>query len=152
MSEVKGFSLLEMLVVLAIIGVLLAVSVPRFTPIYQQRFVTDYCDKLSAIRTYLEIKKEMDIIYRCYPTSLSASDIERELDIAMIDPFTGNDINILTQDLSSFFSPCGDVSNTYTIRYCPVVVNSCAYTYKIKIYSELLDQINPNCLLGVVSP
>ena len=148
----KGFSLLEILVVLAIIGVLLAVSIPRFTTIFQQRPVTDYCDKLRAIRTYLEIRKEMDIMYRCYPTSFSASDIEMVLDIAMTDPFTGNDINILIQNLSSFSSPCNDVGNTYTIRYCPVVVNSCAYTYKIKIYNELLDQINPNCLLGVVKP
>jgi len=148
----KGLSLLEVLVVLTIIGVLLAVSVPRFTNIFRQRPVTNYCDKLRAIRTYLEIKKEMDIIHRCYPASLSASDIETELDIAMIDPFTNNHIDISIQALSSFSSPCSDVSNTYTIRYCPVIVNSCTYAYKIKIYNELLGQINPNCLLGVVSP
>ncbi len=139
----KGFSLIELLTVIIILGILLLIALPRFTPLFFKEPDVRYCSLLQTVRQHLEIEKEKDIINRCYPDSLTIDFLK--------DPYTGHSITIVSQTLSTLEDGCSSPSQTDKIYYCPIVVNGCAYAYKLGITTSLRIRLDSSCLLGVDS-
>jgi len=139
----RGFSLIELLTVIIILGILLLIIVPRLTPLFSKEPDVQYCALLQSIRQHLEVSKERDIVHRCYPNYLVV-DIPK-------DPYTGHDITIASQTLNSIDDICPSPSRTDTIYYCPVVTDGCIYAYKLGIANNVIDKIDRGCLIGVDS-
>ena len=137
----RGFSLIELLTVIIILGILLLITVPRLTRLFSKEPDVQYCSILQTIRQQLEVSKEQDIVHRCYPDDLIIDTLK--------DPYTGNNIIIASQTLSSIDGICSSPSQTDKIYYCPIVVNGCAYAHKLGISSSIKSKLNSGCLLGV---
>ncbi|NOZ92343.1 MAG: hypothetical protein GXO59_03635 [Dictyoglomi bacterium] len=128
---------------LVILGVLLLAIVPRFTPIFHESKPSTYCGFLRAIRTYLEIEKEKDIVSRAYPDNISTASIETLLDIHLTDPYTSHEIYIETT------SNCSGNVSTDIIRYCPIRTNGKVFSYKLGVSQTVKNEVYPGCLIGV---
>ncbi len=145
----RGFSLIELLIIIIIVGVLLLVSVLKFSPVLTASAPARYCNIMRAIRSYLEFKKEQVLINRCYPSSIDVNEIKKVLDINTTDPYTNSPIEIYTTQLSSVSDACPSVDTTQNIIYCPVIVNGCAYSYKLGVSYTIKREVYPGCLIGV---
>ena len=133
--------MIELLVVLIMLGIVLLMSIPRLSMLFSSSEPTRYCNNLRSLRTELEVMKANDLIHRCYPSSVSS--------LHLIDPYTGHPIDILTSTLSQVYRHCPLPATTDTIYYCPVVVDGCAYAYKIGIARSVEADIYTGCLIGV---
>jgi len=85
----KGFTLVELVIVLVILGVLVALAVPRFTTSAEKAKETTFCSNVRTIKSQLELYK---MTMGSYPTTASLSDFLNSPDYfesAPINPYTG---------------------------------------------------------------
>jgi len=86
----KGFTLVELVVVLVILGVLVALAVPRFTASATKAKETTFCSNVRTIKSQLELYK---MTTGSYPTTASFVDSflknESYFESAPINPYTG---------------------------------------------------------------
>jgi len=94
LNDKKGFTLIEMIVVVGIIGVLVAILVPRFTDIRSKSFAKATIANAKTVSTALELYYSEN---NNYPTLTSAvflgsstSSIESFLSVPLSNPYTGN--------------------------------------------------------------
>lgn len=119
----KGFTLVELVVVLVILGVLVALAVPRFTASASKAKETTFCSNVRTIKSQLELYK---MTTGSYPTTASFVDsfLENEnyFESAPINPYTGTAFTATTElegtDLGYFnYESAG--TTTYTITSSP---------------------------------
>jgi len=68
----RGFTIIELLFVILILGVLAAIAVPKFGESYKQSILFDAKSKVSAIRSALEVYKTRHVLLGQdpYPSTL----------------------------------------------------------------------------------
>jgi len=85
----KGFTLVELVIVLVILGVLVALAVPRFTTSAEKAKETTFCSNVRTIKSQLELYK---MTTGSYPTTASFVDSflknESYFESAPINPYT----------------------------------------------------------------
>lgn len=117
----KGFTLVELVVVLVILGVLVALAVPRFTASASKAKETTFCSNVRTIKSQLELYK---MTTGSYPETASLSDFLNSPDYfesAPINPYTTtafkeNDGGASGQGQFTYTSTDG---TTYTITSTP---------------------------------
>ena len=121
----KGFTLVELVVVLVILGVLVALAVPRFTASASKAKETTFCSNVRTIKSQLELYK---MTTGSYPKTASLSDFLNSPDYfesAPINPYTGTTFTatdtgtkVGTATLGEFnYNSAG--TTTYTITSTP---------------------------------
>jgi len=117
----KGFTLVELVIVLVILGVLVALAVPRFTTSAEKAKETTFCSNVRTIKSQLELYK---MTTGSYPKTASLSDFLNSthyFESAPINPYTGeafteNDGGASGQGQFTYSSTDG---TTYTITSTP---------------------------------
>jgi len=123
----KGFTLVELVIVLVILGVLVALAVPRFTASASKAKETTFCSNVRTIESQLELYK---MTTGSYPTTASFVDsfLENEnyFESAPINPYTGTAFKVTdtgttvgTATLGEFKYIFNDTPGTYTITSTP---------------------------------
>jgi len=120
----KGFTLVELVVVLVILGVLVALAVPRFTASVTKAKETTFCSNVRTIRSQLELYK---MTTGSYPKTASLSDFLNSPDYfesAPINPYTGTAFTATTGLASTALGYLGYFNydsdgTTYTITSSP---------------------------------
>ena len=77
MRKIKGFTMIELIIVIAIIGILVAISVPAFQNLSQSARISAARGNLGAIRSTLAIKYAQSATggaNAAYPAALAAAD------------------------------------------------------------------------------
>jgi len=118
----QGFTLVELVVVLVILGVLVALAVPRFTASASKAKETTFCSNVRTIKSQLELYK---MTTGNYPTATSFVDLflknESYFESAPINPYTGTVFTSTTgtpAQLGDFkYESAG--TTTYTITSSP---------------------------------
>ena len=118
----KGFTLVELVVVLVILGVLVALAVPRFTASASKAKETTFCSNVRTIKSQLELYK---MTTGSYPEAGSFVDSflknESYFESAPINPYTGTVFTSTTgtpAQLGDFkYDSAG--TTTYTITSSP---------------------------------
>ena len=85
----KGFTLVELVVVLVILGVLVALAVPRFTASATKAKETTFCSNVRTIKSQLELYK---MTTGSYPTADSFESFLKNpnyFESPPINPYTG---------------------------------------------------------------
>lgn len=85
----RGFTLLEILVVIAVIGILMAVLIPRFTGIQTDAKKKQALSELRSLKTAVEIYRNNNNAYPAAATwdSLLVAETNRVIDEVPNDPF-----------------------------------------------------------------
>jgi len=120
----KGFTLVELVVVLVILGVLVALAVPRFTTSAAKAKETTFCSNVRTIKSQLELYKMTE---GSYPTTLNTLLEDKEyFESAPINPYTGeafkqNDTGttVGTDILGVFTYNFNSTTGTYSITTTP---------------------------------
>jgi len=121
----KGFTLVELVVVLVILGVLVALAVPRFTASATKAKETTFCSNVRTIKSQLELYK---MTTGSYPTADSFESFLNDpnyFERAPINPYTGTAFTatdtgtkVGTATLGEFnYNSAG--TTTYTITSTP---------------------------------
>jgi len=96
----KGFTLVELVIVLVILGVLVALAVPRFTTSAEKAKETTFCSNVRTIKSQLELYK---MTTGSYPKAGSFVDSflknESYFESAPINPYTGTAFKEMTEVL-----------------------------------------------------
>jgi len=121
----KGFTLVELVVVLVILGVLVALAVPRFTASASKAKETTFCSNVRTIKSQLELYK---MTTGSYPETGSFVDSflknESYFESAPINPYTGTAFTATTGLASTALGYLGyfnydSAGTTYTITSSP---------------------------------
>jgi len=118
----KGFTLVELVVVLVILGVLVALAVPRFTASATKAKETTFCSNVRTIKSQLELYK---MTTGSYPKTASLSDFLNNTDYfesAPVNPYTGEPFTPTTTRGTNelgYFNYDSAGTTTYTITSSP---------------------------------
>ena len=102
----KGFTLIELMIVVAIIGILSAIAIPNFISFRLKAKTSEAKSNLGAIRSCQETYKTETELYRDCTASPRASTAVNELKIAWVDNGGYAEIG---------FDPKGDVWYAYAV-------------------------------------
>ena len=118
----KGFTLVELMVELVILGVLVALAVPRFTASASKAKETTFCSNVRTIKSQLELYK---MTTGSYPKTASFSDFLNSPDYfesAPVNPYTGEPFTLTTTtgtNVLGYFNYDSAGTTTYTITSSP---------------------------------
>lgn len=127
----KGFTLVELVVVLVILGVLVALAVPRFTASASKAKETTFCSNVRTIKSQLELYKMTTGNYPITATTTENSDgytfsqflnDPNYFESAPINPYTGTAFTAttnLTSTTLGYFKYESAGTTTYTITSSP---------------------------------
>ena len=118
----KGFTLVELVVVLVILGVLVALAVPRFTTSAAKAKETTFCSNVRTIKSELELYKMTE---GSYPKTGEFVDqflaSTAYFESKPVNPFTGQPFTV--EDLSTgtpgYFKYTATDGTTYTVTTTP---------------------------------
>jgi len=86
----KGFTLVELVVVLVILGVLVALAVPRFTASATKAKETTFCSNVRTIKSQLELYKMTTGSYPTTASFVEFLDNKEYFESAPINPYTAS--------------------------------------------------------------
>ena len=118
----KGFTLVELVIVLVILGVLVALAVPRFTTSAEKAKETTFCSNVRTIKSQLELYRMQN---GSYP---SAADFNNFLgnteyfENKPVNPYTDKPFGVANPPNSNekgYFSYTVTGSNLYTLTTTP---------------------------------
>ena len=89
----KGFTLVELVVVLVILGVLVALAVPRFTASASRAKETTFCSNVRTIKSQLELYKMTTGSYPTTASFVEFLDNKEYFESAPINPYTASTFN-----------------------------------------------------------
>lgn len=114
MRKAQGFTLIELMIVVAVIGVLAAIAIPNYTEYIQRSKVAEALSGLSLIATKLEQHYQDN---RAYPATCPAAGTAA---VAALPPNTNNFTFACVGDATSFTATATGVGTmtgfTYTIN------------------------------------
>lgn len=84
----KGFTLVELVIVLVILGVLVALAVPRFTTSAEKAKETTFCSNVRTIKSQLELYKMTTGSYPTTASFVEFLDNKEYFESAPINPYT----------------------------------------------------------------
>ena len=119
----KGFTLVELVIVLVILGVLVALAVPRFTTSAEKAKETTFCSNVRTIKSQLEL-------YRMQKGSYPSSDADFKTFLGNTEYFENKPVNPYTNkpfgeadpkdsNEKGYFSYTVTDSNLYTLTTTP---------------------------------
>jgi len=107
LKEERGFSLVELMIVVAIIAILAAIAIPSFMKFAQKSKTTEATGNLSAIRTCEEsYKAENDVYLACLTCPDNADMGSKPVPWPIVRPAGWDEIG---------FEPDGDVRYVYAV-------------------------------------
>ncbi len=111
--EVKGFTILELLVAIAIVSVLLMLAIPNISKFVESSASQQYCNILTHLNYYLATYRATSYPEFTYPINVTATLVFG--DEIPTDPFSGNSIAIFSvpSDSCPADAPSSDI-----IVYC----------------------------------
>ena len=112
-GEVRGFTILELLVAIAIVSVLLMLAIPSISKFVESSASQQYCNILTQLNYYLAIYRATSYPEFTYPRDVTAASVFG--DKIPTDPFSGNAMTIfsVSSDNCPNSAPSSDV-----IVYC----------------------------------
>jgi len=122
----KGFTLGELVIVLVILGVLVALAVPRFTASASKAKETTFCSNVRTIKSQLELYK---MTTGSYPADTEFNNFlgsGEYFESPPVNPYTGTAFKVTdtgttvgTATLGEFNYIFNDTPGTYTITSTP---------------------------------
>lgn len=122
LSKSKGFSLVELMVVIAIIAILAAVAIPMYSNYKEKAAISESFNIIGSIKAQIQdnINSGLDLSNQSYPTPNGVSVIDKSS--------TGATIQInLSQTSPSHFSNATDIIRVTGTESGSLFLWSCAY-------------------------
>lgn len=122
--QLRGFTLVELVVVLVILGVLVTLAVPRFTTIATKAKPTTFCSNVRTIKSQLELYK---MTTGAYPVTASLGvflNDPKYFESAPVNPYTSsafqyNGGTITNSTAAGYFTYTSTDGSAYTITASP---------------------------------
>lgn len=119
MNSRRGFTLLELMIVVVVLGILASVAVPQYLKTVEKAHISEALSMLGQIRS-AEARYYAE--YRTYSSSLNTLDFSPTDTSGLpsytyaVDSATANDFCLRATRTGLTGTPAGCVSNVYTVR------------------------------------
>ena len=136
-SKSKGFSLIELMIVVAIIAILAAIAIPNFMKFSMKAKTSEATTNLAAIRTSQEsYRSENDVYLPCGPCG---DGDDATPDVFLADPAGFDMVG---------FAPDGKVRYQYTVDEVPAVAGATPPHFMASALGDL-DEDGLSCVFGI---